>query len=52
LHAALKFAPRLGHGNIVCLFADAGWKYLGTRIWQPPHHERDDVEELDEIIWW
>ena len=52
LHAALRFAPRLKRGNIVCLFADAGWKYLGTRIWAPPHESRDDVEEMDEIIWW
>lgn len=52
LHAALRFAGRLQHGTIVCLFADAGWKYLGTRIWAPPEHNRDDVEEMDEIIWW
>jgi cysteine synthase len=52
LHAALRFAPRLRRGRIVCLFADAGWKYLGTRIWSPPDPTRDDVEEMDEIIWW
>lgn len=32
LHAALKFAHRIERGNIVCVFADAGWKYLGTSI--------------------
>ena len=54
LNAALKFAHRIDHGNIVCLFADAGWKYLGTGIWEEPpatdvHHEDD---EMDDVIWW
>ncbi len=60
LHAALKFAHRIDRGNIVCLFADAGWKYLGTSIWnaparaigladEPAHHDDDD---MDDVIWW
>ena len=53
LHAALKFARRLESGNVVCLFADAGWKYLGTSIWNPPSDEPDhDDESQDEVIWW
>ena len=53
LHAALKFVPRLQRGNIVCLFADAGWKYLGTSIWNPPGDESDpDNDALDDVLWW
>jgi hypothetical protein len=33
LHAGLKFAERLDRGNIVMIFADGGWKYLGTDLW-------------------
>lgn len=53
LHAALRFANRLERGNIVCLFADAGWKYLGTTIWNMPvvaPLNQDD--ETDDLIWW
>ena len=54
LHAAIKFARRIERGTIVCLFADAGWKYLGTSIWKAPHepavlHEDDG---MDDVIWW
>lgn len=51
LHAALRFASRLERGNIVCLFADAGWKYLGTRLWSATD-EAGEGEELDDVIWW
>ncbi len=53
VHAALRFARRMQRGNVVCLFADAGWKYLGTSIWNPPSDEPDhDDESQDEVIWW
>jgi len=52
LHAALKFAARIERGNIVCLFADAGWKYLGTSIWKPQPVNHDEVESIDDVIWW
>ena len=51
LHAALKVAQRLDHGNVVLLFADSGWKYLGTNLWTSPP-EPGEGEELDDIIWW
>jgi cysteine synthase B len=51
LHAGLKVAQRLERGNVVLLFADNGWKYLGTRLWlEPP--EPGEGEELDDTIWW
>jgi cysteine synthase len=53
LHAALRFAERLEGGNLVCLFADAGWKYLGTSIWGTPDAtETHDDDEMDDVIWW
>jgi cysteine synthase B len=33
LHVARRIAQRIDTGNIVCLFADGGWKYLSTEIW-------------------
>ena len=33
VHVARKVAQRIPSGDIVCLFADAGWKYLSTEIW-------------------
>ncbi len=51
LHAGLKVARRLSRGNVVLLFADAGWKYLETDLWTRPP-EDDGGEELDDRIWW
>jgi cysteine synthase B len=50
LHAGLRLAERMTRGNIVLLFADAGWKYLGTRLWTEPPDVDD--EGLDDILWW
>lgn len=33
VHVARKIAQRISSGDIVCLFADGGWKYLSTQIW-------------------
>jgi cysteine synthase B len=33
VHVARRVAQRIDHGDIVCLFADGGWKYLSTEIW-------------------
>lgn len=50
LYGALKAAARIDRGNVVMLFADSGWKYLGTDIWTDP--PEDDEEELDDTAWW
>jgi [CysO sulfur-carrier protein]-thiocarboxylate-dependent cysteine synthase len=34
LHAALRWAERLEEGTLVLLFADAGWKYLSSGVWE------------------
>jgi cysteine synthase B len=47
---AQKIARRLERGNVVCLLADGGWKYLSTGLWG-----RDYAELKQEVagkIWW
>jgi cysteine synthase B len=53
LHAGLHYAARMHRGNVVMIFADAGWKYLGTHLWSQdaPEDERSE-ERLDDTIWW
>ncbi len=50
LYGALKWAQRMERGNVVLLFADGGWKYLSTGLWQNPM--ADSREGLDETVWW
>jgi [CysO sulfur-carrier protein]-thiocarboxylate-dependent cysteine synthase len=55
LHAAMRAAGRLKRGNVVMIFADAGWKYLRTDLWST--EDNDPVFEahedpLDDILWW
>jgi cysteine synthase len=50
LHAALRVAADLDEGDVVCLLADGGWKYLSTEAWA------GDVEhaakKVGETLWW
>ncbi len=55
LHAGMRLAGRIEQGNIVLVFADGGWKYLGTDLWRDDagEHEHDKAEDpLDDILWW
>jgi len=52
LYAALRFAQRLQRGNIVCIFADSGWKYYGTAIWDAAHARFPHDDEAEAVIWW
>ena len=47
---ALKAAQRLEQGNIVCLLADGGWKYLSSQLWTTDYGDMD--EETTGKIWW
>jgi cysteine synthase len=50
LHAALRVARGLDQGDIVCLFADSGWKYLSLGVWtQPIDAARENVRAK---VWW
>lgn len=55
LHAAVRLAERIERGNIVMIFADGGWKYLGTDLWtmdddDPTFEAHEDP--LDDVLWW
>jgi len=51
MHAALKWAQRLERGNVVVVFADNGWKYLGTPAFRPEAPIPDE-DALDDVLWW
>jgi cysteine synthase B len=50
LHVARRIAEDMETGDVVCLLADGGWKYLSTHAWSP------DVElaekHVEETLWW
>lgn len=50
LSCAIKVARQMDKGNIVCLFADGGWKYLSTRLWDTEYKEIE--QEVKGKIWW
>jgi cysteine synthase B len=47
---AQRVAERLDGGNIVCLFADGGWKYLSTQLWTTDY--ADLPSDIEDKIWW
>jgi len=50
IHVARRVAAKLERGDVVCLLADGGWKYISTKAWAP------DIEvaekEVEETLWW
>ena len=50
LHAALRVARTLEHGDIVCLFADGGWKYLSLGVWSKSLEEAREM--VRDKVWW
>ena len=48
VHVARKLAEELDEGVVVCILADAGWKYLSADFW-----ETDDVaQSMERTLWW
>jgi [CysO sulfur-carrier protein]-thiocarboxylate-dependent cysteine synthase len=48
VHVARKLALELEEGVVVCILADAGWKYLSADFW-----EADDVAtSMERTLWW
>ncbi len=47
---ALRVAQRMERGNIVCLLADGGWKYLSTGLWSKSYAELE--LEAEGKVWW
>jgi cysteine synthase B len=50
IHAARRVAARLDSGDVVCLLADGGWKYLSTRAWAPDAEVAE--KSVEETLWW
>jgi [CysO sulfur-carrier protein]-thiocarboxylate-dependent cysteine synthase len=50
IHVAQRIAAELDQGEVVCLLADGGWKYLSTHAWAP---ELERAEKgVAESLWW
>jgi len=50
VHVAQRVAAELDSGDVVCLLADGGWKYLSTQAWAP---ELERAEKgVAETLWW
>jgi len=45
-----RVAERLDASNLVCLFADGGWKYLSTQLWTTNYE--DLPSDIEDKIWW
>jgi len=50
VRAAQRTAERMESGQIVCLLADGGWKYLSTGLWSRDY--ADIAEHVSEKMWW
>jgi [CysO sulfur-carrier protein]-thiocarboxylate-dependent cysteine synthase len=47
---AVRIAREIDEGDIVCLLADGGWKYLSLNAWVP---ELERAEKgVEESLWW
>ncbi len=50
VRAAQRAAERMESGQIVCLLADGGWKYLSTGLWSRDY--ADIAGAVAEKMWW
>jgi cysteine synthase B len=50
VHVAQRVARELDEGDIVCLLADGGWKYLSTEAWSPDLERAEKGVEAS--LWW
>jgi [CysO sulfur-carrier protein]-thiocarboxylate-dependent cysteine synthase len=50
LHVATRVAAELSEGDVVCLLADGGWKYLSTDAWV--EDEERAAKKVGETLWW
>jgi cysteine synthase B len=48
LHVGRKLGEELDEGVVVCVLADAGWKYLSADFWDAS----DVAESMDKTVWW
>jgi cysteine synthase len=50
LHVARRIASEIDQGDVVCLLADGGWKYLSTQAWAPDLALAEKA--VEETLWW
>jgi cysteine synthase len=50
IHVAQRIAQELDEGDIVCLLADGGWKYLSTHAWSEDLATAE--KGVEESLWW
>jgi cysteine synthase B len=48
VHVARRLAEELDQGNVVCILADGGWKYLSADFWSAEHVGRS----MERGLWW
>jgi cysteine synthase len=48
IHVARKLAETLDEGVVVCVLADAGWKYISADFWDAT----DVAESMEKTVWW
>jgi cysteine synthase len=48
VHVARKLAEEIDEGTVVCVLADAGWKYLSADFWDA----RDIDDSMENTVWW
>jgi cysteine synthase B len=49
VHVARRLAEEAEHGSVVvCILADAGWKYLSADFWDDP----DPAASMESGHWW
>jgi len=48
VHVARRLARELEDGVVVCVLADAGWKYLSADFWRA----RDVETSMERTVWW
>jgi [CysO sulfur-carrier protein]-thiocarboxylate-dependent cysteine synthase len=48
VHVARKLAEELDGGVVVCVLADAGWKYLSADFW----NANDVGKSMESTLWW
>src|SRR5262249_50160846 len=50
IHVAQRVAQEVDEGDIVCLLADGGWKYLSTQAWSEDLATAE--KGVEESLWW
>jgi [CysO sulfur-carrier protein]-thiocarboxylate-dependent cysteine synthase len=50
LHVGIRIAADLDQGQVVCLLADGGWKYLSTEAWTEDAERA--AKKVAETLWW